>query len=452
MGQRVYAMDKKEVKRKRIQSAARARRRRRRKRIVMIERIVIVLLLVAVLAGGGVTVYRLMPGIKLARQIKEADGYMETQDYDGAIASYQQVLEMDSSSVEAYRAMAVAYLDKEDTTSAEQILYQGWETTQDESLLQYYCTVRLNEAVEEINAQNCTMSTLDKIISVIEKDPDNEDGFRLLDACYDRLFSAEAGQSGFMCDMTVEGECGYKMYQDMMLRFLLLYEGAPSDNLRDEIFKFALPQYAVMWFETEHLQEYLELLGRIAQMGSNDQVMQLTACLQKAADMQEFFAQAFTIFESGEFEPIKDFMQNQDYIAIRDQFLEGTMEYWSGAIYIPVSRERMKLLCEEGSYSFSFADFGEYPETAGVVNVWGAKQEDAGVQRLCISYEPASQNGEYYPHTTYEFIYLYSNVKIRGNYVPEMNYRFETRVATPEGTTAQLIGDWGGEHEWTTEY
>ena len=33
-----------------------------------------------------------------------------------------------------------------------------------------------------------------------------------------------------------------------------------------------------------------------------------------------------------------------------------------------------------------------------------------------------------------------------------MNYRFETRVENPEGTVTELIGDWGGEHEWTTEF
>lgn len=59
---------------------------------------------------------------------------------------------------------------------------------------------------------------------------------------------------------------------------------------------------------------------------------------------------------------------------------------------------------------------------------------------------------DYYPHTTFEVIYLYSNVKINGELVPKMNYRFETRVATKEGTTTQLIGDWGGANEWTTTF
>ena len=69
----------------------------------------------------------------------------------------------------------------------------------------------------------------------------------------------------------------------------------------------------------------------------------------------------------------------------------------------------------------------------------------------CISYYK-NNNPENIPHTTYEVIYLYSNVEIDGEYVPQMNYRFETRVETHDGTTTQLIGDWGGPHEWTTEF
>ena len=43
-------------------------------------------------------------------------------------------------------------------------------------------------------------------------------------------------------------------------------------------------------------------------------------------------------------------------------------------------------------------------------------------------------------------------MKIGGQYVPQMNYRFETRIATPEETISELIGDWGGEHEWSLDY
>lgn len=446
-------MNEKELRRCCTRDEARAKRRKRRQRIVLIEKISVMAFCLIILTGAGILLYNLLPGIKVAKQLEEANAYIETESYDDAIASCEEALKIDSSSVKAYRAMAGAYLTKEDVSSAEQILYQGWETTQDESLLQYYCTVLLNEAVADINDQNCTLSTLDKCVSALEKDPDNEDAYNLLDACYERLFQGEVKQEGLLCNIKTEGECGFRSYQDMMLRLLLVYETNPAEELKAEILKFAVPGDNTIWMDVEHLQEYQELLSRITQVGENEQAAQLMACTSKAIEMQDFFREAFTIFESGEFAPIKEFMNGEKYISIRDEFMNGTMEYWTGETYIPVSREKMKFVNEDGSWKFAFADYEECENASDVISIWSVKQEDAGVQRVCISYEPASANGEYFPHTTYEFIYLYSNVDIgKEEYVPQMNYRFETRIATPEGTTTRLIGDWGGNHEWTTEF
>lgn len=440
----------KEAKRRKISKAARERRRKRRKRIVMAERIVVALVIVVCIAGGAVALWNFMPEIKVAKQLEAAGEYVQTEAYEEAIASCEEALKIDSKSVKAYRAMAGVYVTQEDWESAEQVLYRGWETTQDESLLQEYCVHLLNEAVSDINAQNCTLQTLEKCVMAIEKDQVNPDGYKLLDACYGRLFTAD--ESELFCNGESDDECGFDKYLDIMNRMLAVYAENPVDELKTEIIKFAVPGSPVLWLDVRHIPDYQNLFARVAALGDEGQIAELTACIDKAAWVQNSFAQAFDIFESGEFELIKDFMQSEEYISIRNQFIEGTMEYWDGKTYIPVSKEKMKLAQEDGKWTFSFADFDDCPNTAGVIKVWGAKQEDAGVQRLCISYEPASENGEYYPHTTYEFVYLYSNVKIRGDYVPQMNYRFETRVATPEGTTSQLIGDWGGEHEWTTEY
>ena len=86
-----------------------------------------------------------------------------------------------------------------------------------------------------------------------------------------------------------------------------------------------------------------------------------------------------------------------------------------------------------------------------MITVWGSKQEDDGVQRSVISFEPAAEN-DATRKTEYTIQYLYSNVKINGQYVPQMNYRFDTKVTTDEGTTTTAIGDWGGEHEWEIDY
>lgn len=444
-------MDEKELKRITTREEARARRHKKRQRVVFMEKVCVAAVCLIILTVAGVLLYRMMPGIQVARQLEEANAYIETEAYDDAIASCEEALKIDSSSVKAYRAMAGAYLTKEDVSSAEQILYQGWETTQDESLLQYYCTVLLNEAVADINSQNCSLNTLDKCISALEKTPGNEDAYRLLDACYERLFTEANSEAGLFCS-AADG-CEYHAYQDMMLKMLLIYEADPREELKEEILKFAVPDTGVVWMEIEHLEEYRELLSRISEVSENEGISQLMNCTDKAMDMQQFFEEAFTIFASEDFTPIKEFMNGEKYLSIRDEFMNGTMEYWDGETYIPVSREKIKFMKGEDGWKFAFASYEECNNASDVINVWSAKQEDAGVQRVCISYEPASSNGEYFPHTTYEFIYLYSNVEIsKDKYEPQMNYRFETRVETHEGTVTQLIGDWGGEHEWTTEF
>lgn len=440
-------MEEKEIRREKITAAARERRHKHRKRVVLAEKIVLALIGVMLLAGGAAIVYHLMPGIQVDRQLEAADEYVETQAYEEAIASCEEALKIDSKSVKAYRAMAGVYLTQEDRESAEQVLYRGWETTQDESLLQEYCVHLLNDAVADINAGNCNLDALDKTVMAVENNPLSEDGIRLLDACYERLFMSEETE---LFSETEEG--GFERYLTIMDRLLQTCEEVQSEELKAEVVKFAVPRNETVWLSVAYLEDYMALLDRVMALDSTEELQQFAACIAKAKEAQDIFAEAFTIFDSGEFEAIKDFMQSETYISIRDQFIDGTMEYWKGKTYIPVSREKLKLVWEDGIPGFSFADFDECPDTAGVIKVWGAKQEDAGVQRLCISYEPASENGEYYPHKTYEFVYLYSNVTIDGEYVPQMNYRFETRIATPEGTTSTLIGDWGGEHEWNIEY
>lgn len=452
-------MIEKERKRKKMSAAARERRKKHRKRVVMAERAAIAIFLLIVVAGGALAVWHFLPKVKIAQRLEAAGTYAQEEDYEEAIASCEEALKIDSQSVEAYKAMAGIYLTQEDWKSAEQVLYRGWETTQNEGLLQEYCVHLLNDAVSDINGQNCTLQTLEKCVTVMETNLANKDviplealeeGYKLFAVCYRHLFKAE--ERAMFCGEENEGVCAFDMYLDLMNRMLTLYDANPTDALKAEIIRFAVPDNEQLLLEVRHLADYRNLLARVAESGDDGAVTQLAACLEKAAWVQDTFAQAFDIFESGQFEPIKEFMQSDTYVGIRDQFIQGTMEYWEGKTYIPISREKIKLTQVNGQWRFSFADFDENPETDGVIKVWGVKQEDDGVQRICISYEPASADGEYYPHTTYEFVYLYSNVKIGGKYVPQMNYRFETREATPEGTTSQLIGDWGGEHEWITEY
>ena len=115
-------MNKKELRRKRTGRIARAKRRKRRKRIILIKRLSFVAALLVGLAGAGLIIYNSMPETKISKQLKEANAYIETQDYDDAIASCEEALKIDSTSVEVYRAMAGAYLTKEDHTDRKSVV------------------------------------------------------------------------------------------------------------------------------------------------------------------------------------------------------------------------------------------------------------------------------------------------------------------------------------------
>ena len=320
---------------------SREMRRRRRACMVWLERGMIAFWIIALAGGIGTAVYLNVPGLKLNRQLHKAESLMEISDYDGAIAHYQEALNIDSTSVKAYQAMAGAYWNKEDKNSAELTLQQGFEATQDDELLQEYCIYMLNDAVADINAQSCTFETLEKCLTVLETSADNTEVYSPLDACYEWLIHTE--DENLFTSLS-EGETYFEQYVKALQRMIRVYQQSPSDSLKNEIVKYATIDRDLLWLDVPKLTEYQELLASVQTIGTNDSINSLSACLEKAAWAQEYFATAFTIFESGEYAPIRDFIQEDTYISLRDQFMAGATEYWSGQTYIPISREKMKLM------------------------------------------------------------------------------------------------------------
>jgi hypothetical protein len=200
------------------------------------------------------------------------------------------------------------------------------------------------------------------------------------------------------------------------------------------------------------MDAYVTILTQINEVVSDAQITETIACLNRAQEIEDYFAECFNQFEQGNFAYARELIASDEYQKLRDDFIAGDSGYWQGSVYIPVSKEQLVLNREDGKVTFSFLDYDDYDNAQGIITVWGSKQEDDGIQRSVISYEPVSDTGEEFPHTEYTVQYLYSNVKINGEYVPQMNYRFDTKVTTEEGTTTTAIGDWGGEHEFEIDY
>ncbi|MBD5504825.1 MAG: tetratricopeptide repeat protein [Lachnospiraceae bacterium] len=433
----------------------RARRREERRRKVRRQKIAMAVCAGVIVVGAiAIPMFLSLPSMKLSRCLAKGDKYTEQADYTNAQSAYENALKIDTASVEAYRGMADNFVAQGNIQEAKQILYTGWEQTQDEGLLHYYCVELYNEAVHEINEGNCTLATVDKCIQVLEQEPDNADAPRLLSTCYERLFRTEEEEA--VCSMffdtdTAQDTCSYAEYESLVHRMLALYQAKPTEAMKAVLTQYVLIDMPYVQISIPHLETYRILLTEVNSSVNDAGITETMACLARVKEVSDYFAEAFQEFEAGNYAYARELVVQESYQQIRDSFIEGNSGYWEGSVYIPVNREQLMLHREDDKVRFYFLSEEDYDNHQGIIKVWGTKQEDDGVQRSGISYEPAVDSGED-SKTEYTVQYLYSNVKIGGEYVPQMNYRFETKVTTQEGITTNAIGDWGGEHEWEIDY
>ena len=143
----------------------RKKRNKKRRTTVMMQKIGIAAAVVAVI-GGGIYGYNQIPSVKVDKCISQAKEYEEVQDYENAIASYEEALEIESTTVKTYQYMANLYIDMDDLKAAEEILHKGVEETQDSQIQESYHTVMLNESVYEVNEASCSFITVDRCLDI----------------------------------------------------------------------------------------------------------------------------------------------------------------------------------------------------------------------------------------------------------------------------------------------
>ncbi|MDE6882702.1 MAG: tetratricopeptide repeat protein [Lachnospiraceae bacterium] len=432
----------------------RARRRAEREKKVRRQKIIMAVSAgIILLSAIGVAVFCL-PAVKVFFRLSQGDRYMAKEDYGKARSAYEKALEADPASTKAYRSLAELFDRQQMAAEEEQILYTGWEKTQDEELLQYYSVAVLNQAVADLNAKNCTLATVDKCIRVLEQGTEKAKALELLSTCYERLFKVteEADTCSMFFDENIEHDsCSYAEYEQLLRRMLTVYQADSSEETAKLLKRYAVIDMPYVRISLPHMESYSAVLTEINNVLNDTDLTETLACLARAKEVSEYFHEAFEEFAAGNYAYARDLVSEDTYQKIRDEFIEENSGYWEGSVYIPVSREQMALHREAGKVRFSFLGNDDYANRQGIITVWGTHQEDDGVQRSVISYEPPEDDGAA-SHTEYTVQYLYSNVKIDGQYVPQMNYRFDTKVTTSEGITTNAVGDWGGEHEWEIDY
>ena len=436
---------------------------KRRRTRFDVRKIGIIAAAVVVLGAGGYTVYSHLPFVKVNKAIAAGDKYTEDADYEAAIDSYETAISIDKHSVTAYSNMAGAYLSIDDSESAKKILYDGWQNTENEGLLDNYHAVILNEAVDAMNTNKADLNTVLSIVSVLSDDNSSTDAIELLDSAYSRVFSDAYSydvDALFRSDSaTYSAENGtatfsFGEYEAFVKELMGIYESAPSDELKEVILKYATPGDISFTLNCSDIEAYKELLGSIeSKVGSNDSLASMKACLENSIEVQGIFADIFTQLDVGNVDELRDFVVSDEYINLRNIFLNKEETPQENTTYVAISREAVILNNTDGKWSYRFLNFEENPTTAGVITLWANFFEDDGIQRNAISYEPASVEDNYYPHTKYSVTYLYSYIT-SGNStkVAKMNYRLSTLITSQDGEeTETIVGDWGGPNEWTMD-
>ncbi len=399
----------------------------------------------------GYAVYSHLPFVKVNKAIAAGNRYSEKAEYDAAISSYSEAIEIDSGSVAAYSNMASAYLSIDDSESAKKVLYDGWQNTESQALLSNYLTVIMNDAVNTINKGQGNIDTILSIVNVLEQDATNTDAVELLNAAYDRCFSVYADDVNALFRNTDPEGCNYSKYSDMLVRLTSVYEANPSEELKALLLKYAVPASDSFTMNYEDAIAYETVLANIeSSVGSSNEISSMRACISDAQNVQGVFAGIFAQLDVGNVDELRDFVVSEEYVNLRNIFLNNEETPQENTTYVAISREAIILNRNDGQFSYRFLDFEENPETAGVITLWANYFEDDGVQRNSISYEPGAIDGNLYPHTKYTVTYLKSYTNSGSNTkVAKMNYRLSTAITDESGkTTETIVGDWGGTDEY----
>ncbi len=427
----------------------------RHRRGINVRKLAIGMVATVIAVSCGYLIYSSLPFVKVNKAIAAGDKYSQSSNYEEAISSYLKALAIDSQSVTAYSNLAGAYLSIDDTNSAKSVLYEGWQKTQNQGLLNNYHTVILNEAVAAMNAQETDLNTVSSIMSVLEEDNSNASAVELLNEASDRCFvTSYSSDANLLFRSGDENMPTYAEYENLVRNMLSVYEAAPSDELKEVVLEYTVPDIDSFTLDYEDVDSYVKLIDSVnAAVGTNEEIDSFRSCLTNSQEVLSIFSDIFTQLDVGNVDELRSFIVSDAYVTLRDLFLNDGETPQENTTYIPISREAMILNRNDGVWSYRFLNFEENPTTNGVITLWANYFVDDGVQRTSVSYEPAAIDGNLYPHTEYSVTYLYSYITSGGSTkVAQMNYRLDTSITYEDGTIDEtIVGDWGGSDEWVMD-
>ncbi len=160
-------------------------------------------------------------------------------------------------------------------------------------------------------------------------------------------------------------EFDFSSYEQIMNRLVSLSDIVGSESMREIISGFGWLGAEELKVPMGYVDSYLSILESANTWMEMPERSEMIACLHKVKEVQAEFESLFQEFDAGNYEAAKEFLVKDSYLQIRDAFINGTMQYWDGATYIPVSREYVIIKWKDGKCSFSFPNYDDNENTAG---------------------------------------------------------------------------------------
>lgn len=227
-------------------------------------------------------------------QMELGEKYLRERDYESAIEAFSRCIELDPEKTDAYLMLSEIYMDQDRLQDALDILQKGYDSTNDQSLMEKYGEICLELAYQYYDDEEFD-SAIEAFENAISADPSNVDAYTGLYELYLYLDEYESA------DEVLERGCTATNDESLIeMRYESLLNMG-TQYMDDENYEDAIPcleklieagrgddntvlSLATAYAEMEEYDKAIELLNGIAD-AENENVKQVRASvLSKAGE------------------------------------------------------------------------------------------------------------------------------------------------------------------------
>ena len=356
-----------------------------------IGQIVAIIVLLFVALFGTYKLYQNMTAVRLTRALALAQAAQNDGDYATAIDYYEQAISIDSKSVIAYEELANCYATLNDTDNVMNVLYSGWKNIGDQSMLDNYISLKLNDVIATIQTSGGSFEAVEEVLDVLKIDGANEDALQLLGTLYSycMIDKNTSGDNVLFWEDDDENS-SFAKYKEAVSSMLDIYEVSPSEELEMLISRYIIPEGNVVWIGLDNCSDYALLIQDASNLlGESSSLDSFIGCLENAVVAQGVFDKIWPEIEDGDIEPFRDFMISDEILSYKDALINGEDPYLEIEMENAFCQEGIILTLLDNSWTYHFLDYSENNNTNGVITLQLTYEE---VQASKTAVEEAVEN------------------------------------------------------------